>query len=179
MQRLFLLLLAAVALTVGSSFLFHATMQESRRTPPKTCDELDKVDYEPETRLLGDKIVISTLDVNSDEGNQVNSAEKLFSPHRTKWVRSKKPDTMRPGPWTTVLFVEGNKANPVHLKLEFRNHASYGVDAKWLNEKLLFLQVWWGRIGSTDLILDVETSQVLYCESASYLQLILPCDQKQ
>lgn len=179
MQRLFLLLMAAVALTVSSGFLFHATMQESRPTPPKPCDELDKVDYEPETRLLGDKIVISTLDVNADDGKQVNGAEKLFSPHRTKWVKSKKPDTMRPGPWTTILFVEGNKANPVHLKLEFRDHASYGVDAKWLNEKLIFLQVWWGRIGSTDLILDVETNQVLYCESASYLQLILPCDQKE
>lgn len=178
MQRLFLLLLAAGALAVCSGFLFPAATQEPKPTPPKMCDELDKVDYAPE-KLLGDKIVISTLDANSDEEKQVNSAEKLFSPHRTRWVMSKRPDTMRPGPWTTVLFVEGNKANPVYLKLEFRNHASYGVDAKWLNEKLLFLQVWWGRIGSTDLILDVETNQVLYCESASYLKLILPCDQKQ
>ncbi len=179
MQRLFLLLLAVVALAVRSDFLFQAATQETKPTPPKMCDELDKVDYAPETRLLGDTIVISTLDANSDEGKQVNSAEKRFSPHQTRWVTSNRPDTMRPGPWTTVLFVEGNKANPGYLKLEFRNHASYGVDAKWLNEKLLFLQVWWGRVGSTDLILDVETSQVLYCESASYLKLILPCDQKQ
>jgi hypothetical protein len=40
--------------------------------------------------------------------------------------------------------------------------------ARWINEKLLFIEIWWGRFVSSDLIVNVETGQVMYHEQASY-----------
>jgi hypothetical protein len=37
----------------------------------------------------------------------------------------------------------------------FRDHGNT-FSANWINEKLLFVQVWWGRIASSDIILDVN-----------------------
>src|SRR5262245_44647589 len=37
-------------------------------------------------------------------------------------------------------------------------------DVKWINEKLLFMRPWWGRIAATDIIYDVEKEQVIYSE---------------
>ncbi len=62
------------------------------------------------------------------------------------------------------------------LKLRVVDHASGGVQVQWLNEKLLFVEVWWGRIASTDLILDVSTKTFLYREMAEYGEMVQPCD---
>lgn len=44
----------------------------------------------------------------------------------------------------------------------------YGLtDVKWINEKLLFMRPWWGRIAATDIIYDVENEQVVYAESVT------------
>lgn len=42
----------------------------------------------------------------------------------------------------------------------------YGLsDIRWLNEKLLFMRPWWGRIQGTDIIYDVEREQIVYAEN--------------
>jgi len=43
----------------------------------------------------------------------------------------------------------------------------YGVsDIKWINEKLLFMRIWWGRIAIDDVIFDVEREALVYTEPA-------------
>jgi len=37
-------------------------------------------------------------------------------------------------------------------------------DVRWLNEKLIFMRAWWGRIAATDLIFDVEREKVIHAE---------------
>lgn len=37
-------------------------------------------------------------------------------------------------------------------------------DVRWLNEKLIFMRPWWGRIAATDLIFDVEREKIVYAE---------------
>jgi hypothetical protein len=101
------------------------------------------------------------------------------SPHGTAFYVMRHPDTTRPSPWKTVMYVFGNKARPLRLKIEIANHVSAGVRASWINEKLLWLQVWRGRIVSTDLILNIETAQFLYGEEANYSALILPREGKE
>jgi hypothetical protein len=88
------------------------------------------------------------------------------------------PDFMKNGPWNTDIYVLGNRANPLKLKVTFLDHGNEGVRVKWLNEKLLFFQVWWGRIVSTDLILDVDTSKWIYSQNANYGNIVMPCDEK-
>jgi hypothetical protein len=45
----------------------------------------------------------------------------------------------------------------------------------WINDKLLFVQVWWGHIASSDLILDVEKENFLYDKLANDGKLSEPC----
>jgi len=40
-------------------------------------------------------------------------------------------------------------------------------EVKWINEKLLFMRPWWGRIAATDLIYDVEAEKVVYAEGVT------------
>ncbi len=41
----------------------------------------------------------------------------------------------------------------------------FGINKpKWINEKLIFITVWWGRIAATDIIYDVEKEKVIYLE---------------
>lgn len=44
-------------------------------------------------------------------------------------------------------------------------------DVKWINEKLLFMRPWWGRIVGSDLIYDVEAEKIIHAETVtdSYL----------
>lgn len=37
-------------------------------------------------------------------------------------------------------------------------------EVRWVNDKLIFMRVWWGRIAATDMLFDVETEQVPYAE---------------
>jgi len=44
-----------------------------------------------------------------------------------------------------------------------------------LNEKLIFGEVWWGRIYATDFIFDVEQRKFSYREMAHFGELMEPC----
>lgn len=44
-------------------------------------------------------------------------------------------------------------------------------EVRWINEKLLFMRPWWGRIVATDIIYDVEKEIVIYAEPVSPGQL--------
>lgn len=39
------------------------------------------------------------------------------------------------------------------------------TDTRWINEKLLFMRAWWGKVVATDLIYDVEKEMVIHAES--------------
>jgi hypothetical protein len=53
-----------------------------------------------------------------------------------------------------------------------------GVRVKCLNEKILFLQVWWGRIAS-QILFWISTPQNGFTRSnANYENIIMPCDEK-
>ena len=52
------------------------------------------------------------------------------------------------------------------------DHASYGVEHSWLNEKALFVRVWWGRIVSTDFVLDTDRVSFVYVEGVNYFRLV-------
>ena len=81
------------------------------------------------------------------------------SPQGTKWFTQTQPDFTKNGPWTTTMLV--GDENGTLWKLVFPNHGSGGVTARWINDQLLFLSVWPGRIVSIDLILNVETGNFL------------------
>ncbi len=38
------------------------------------------------------------------------------------------------------------------------------TNVQWVNEKLIFMRAWWGRIAATDILFDVESEKVIYSE---------------
>jgi len=108
----------------------------------------------------------------------VGAGERRDSPQGTRWLVAVEPDYTRPGPWTTVLAVSGNPTGGELLRATFRDHGSGGVRTTWLNERLLFVQVWWGRIASSDLVIDVERGALLVAEDADLAAFLGPCESR-
>lgn len=72
-----------------------------------------------------------------------------------------------------VFVVEGGRpsgritihAEKAHL-IEIQFVDLFGLsDVRWLNEKLILMRPWWGRIAATDLVFDVEREKIIYAES--------------
>lgn len=85
-----------------------------------------------------------------------------FSANKAYFFHVLRPNTSETGPWDTVLSVDNERAGLLQVVL--KSHSSSNVDVKWINEKLLFIRVWWGRVVGTDLILDVEREAFIYRE---------------
>ena len=79
------------------------------------------------------------------------------------WVRN--PDTSKPRPWSAGVIVDVERDTRSMLLFE---NISNPITPRWLNEKLIFLRVAWGRIVFSDLIFDVEKNTVIYHEQAVY-----------
>ena len=54
---------------------------------------------------------------------------------------------------------------PYLLKLEFPDVRDMN-DVRWINERLLFVRAWRGRIAASDIIINVETGSVVHQEPA-------------
>jgi HEAT repeats len=91
-------------------------------------------------------------------------------------VKREKPGGGTLSPNKGYLFVlEGGRptgkvtihAEKDHLvEIEFRELFALS-DVRWINEKLLFMRPWWGRIAGTDVIYDVENEIVVHAETVT------------
>ena len=51
------------------------------------------------------------------------------------------------------------------VKITIKNHyPNFSITARWINERLVYLEVWWGRILGSSYLLDVENERVIYRE---------------
>ena len=142
---------------------------------PTECPQYDQVQYSASRR--GPAIVIERLPALSGPASGAGD-ERHLSPHGTASYILREPDTSKPGPWSTGIEIHGNQARPISMRLRTAEHISGGVRVRWLNEKLLWLQVWRGRVVSSDLILDIDTRRVIYEQEANYNALIVPCSMR-
>ena len=90
-----------------------------------------------------------------------------------KTIKTEKPKTGKFSPNKSYFFVaEGGRPNGKITIYAEKDHLVqitfselFGLsDIKWINEKLLFMRPWWGRIAATDIIYDVEKEKVIYSE---------------
>lgn len=143
------------------------------------CPEYDLISYSAPRELLRERV---QLEPNTEVGGRfpaLRRFEELQSPFRTAHALISRPDTKQRGPWTTVIAIRGNEARPLDLLITIKDHGTGGVRPKWINDKLFAFRVWWGRVVETDVIVNVETSELVYFEEASFQQTLLPCDEKQ
>lgn len=87
------------------------------------------------------------------------SPERHTAPNKAYWYALIRPDHTKDGPWNSEVLIYTERDHLVRLRDIRDCH-----EVRWVNEKLLFIRVWWGRICATDLILDVEREQIVYRE---------------
>ena len=153
-----------------SCLLFMCAAQSCGQTDVKCDDRI--VAYGAAPKEIAKKIEI--LDVSRPTPAST-SGKRVTSPQGTAWFVESDPDYMSTkSPWTTVLHVGGLGHAEVFLQASFKDHGNT-FSASWINEKLIFIQVWWGRIASSDMILDISSHKFIYNEFAHYGELIHPC----
>jgi hypothetical protein len=167
--------------TVLTSLAILVSTAPEAWTLQSECAEYDRVIYSKANDLRVDRgdgtateVVRRVLPPDTQPSSDLLTLKKERSPQGTVFF-VQAPETDRPG--NTSVHIFGNKVHPLALRVNVSNHL-YEVQPRWINEKLLSMQVWVGRIASWDLILDVETQKFIYAEGANYGSSILSCSEK-
>ena len=109
-----------------------------------------------------DKEIVETQ-ISLERNHRAETAgERFKSPNNAYFYTMQEPDYLQPSPWDTTISIYNEREGLLELKIS--KHASYKPTVRWINEKLLYIRIWWGRILGTDVILDVETESILYRE---------------
>lgn len=66
------------------------------------------------------------------------------------------------GWWSTTIYVDHERDHA--LTIQIIDHNQWNVQAAWINEKLLYVSVWWGRIVGSYFIVDVEREKIIFKE---------------
>ncbi len=140
---MFLFLLAAPAFTQQ----FH--------TPPDKWKE-PRIYHTEFDRAYTDRIVITKETAGRTD------RDKVMSPNGAYWFSIVAPDTAKPGPWSTDMFVFNEREGLIRIRL--KDHSTYDVSARWINEKLIYIQFWLGRVLGICFIYDAETEKIIYKE---------------
>src|SRR5258708_6202529 len=102
------------------------------------CDDA-RVVYSPFDKTYSKRIIFKSV---TDTEDPPQNARKEYSPGRKMWMAAVEPDTSKPGLWNTSIYFVSNSNEEV-WKLTFVDQRGAGV--KWLSEKLVFGQAWWGE----------------------------------
>ena len=87
-------------------------------------------------------------------------ADRVRSPNGRYSFLFRYPDADAPRPWTSFLYVDvgGDRS----LRLTLKDHGTTRPTARWINEELIFVRVWWGAMVGSDLIVDVPRQRFIY-----------------
>ncbi|UCD75699.1 MAG: hypothetical protein JSV91_02055 [Phycisphaerales bacterium] len=86
--------------------------------------------------------------------------KRELSPNGAYWYGVMEDDRTQPGPWHAKVVVYNER--DYHLDLTVHDYRH--IKARWVNEKLLYVELWWGRILGTCLVVDVESEKIIHAE---------------
>ena len=89
--------------------------------------------------------------------------KKVFSSNNAYWYAVQGADYTKVGPYSTNILIY-NERKGYLIDLQLIEHSQYEPNIKWINEKLIYVDVWWGRILGSSIIFDVEKEQIIYKE---------------
>lgn len=87
---------------------------------------------------------------------------RVYSPNHGYWLYVEEPEYGKNGPWDTHVYISNEREELIHISL--LDHEDYVTRFEWINEKLVYVSIWWGRVLGTYLIYDVEREQVVIKE---------------
>ncbi|MGE0268161.1 MAG: hypothetical protein AB7S78_06885 [Candidatus Omnitrophota bacterium] len=88
-----------------------------------------------------------------------SAAEPVWSPNGAYRLVTVPPDFSREGPWNTRIYIDHERGSV--LVVEIKDHNQWMPQVEWINEKLVYVSVWWGRILGSYFIIDVEQEKII------------------
>lgn len=147
----FLGIMAAVGLALASSAEWH--------TPPNKWTK-PRVYHTPFDDRYSSRVKIGQDFV------PVQLTEKTWSPNKTYWFITTDPDLKKEGPWNTTISVFNERDYLTQILLLDHNNSKPKV--RWINEKLLYIEAWWGRVLGTCMVYDAEREEIIHKEMANW-----------
>jgi hypothetical protein len=92
--------------------------------------------------------------------------EKVVSPNKAYWYVLTISDTTKPGPFSGTVHVYNERDYLIQIQL--LDIKSGALTASWINEKLIHMRVWLGRVLGFDVVFDVEKEQIVYREMVNW-----------
>lgn len=164
-MRSFISLLAFVAIACS------AQAQEALQS----CSEAVVRYSAPQLVPLKGHVAVKRLAVRPalpPEDEEEGAEDKRWAPqHTAAFTRVTRPGLN--GPDTVALEIFSVKTH-ARWRMDF-NRELDSVEARWINDELIFVRAWWGRIVSTDLIFELGSGRFLYAREANYGPLTQPC----
>lgn len=115
-----------------------------------------------EPRIYHDGGAAEPIPIRRVEGALGGEAER--SPNGAYGFRIVEPDDSAGLSEPTLVLVDNERPYLLRMSLE----GGRSVTASWVNEKLVFVRVWWGRIAGTDYLVDVEREEVVHAETVRF-----------
>jgi hypothetical protein len=138
---------------------------------PASSQELPRVIYRADTAgYFSDHLKITRLDRLPES---ITEIQKKENSNKTAYYYVHEADFTKSGPWNSYAVVDNIGEGNI-LELRFLDHASYGVRLDWINDKLLHVKEYLGRIIALDLILDTSNGKLIYQEVEDYFQILHP-----
>jgi hypothetical protein len=107
-------------------------------------------------------------------GPECKQCPGTLTPQSTSRFIERDPDYTKPGPWDTTLFIGNSTTSKTLLTVTVVKHGNT-FSTHWINDQLLFVQIRWGRVTSSDIVLNADTGTPLYDRLARYDELVEPC----
>ena len=85
---------------------------------------------------------------------------KRYSGNGAYWLHVREDARVGVGPWISEITIYNER--DYALRLNF-NRAK-GIKANWVNNKLIYAEVWWGHALGSYALIDVETESIIQAE---------------
>lgn len=141
-----------------------------------SCNELEVEYSAPILIPLDSRIHVRQLPVKPNRVQEESDpAYQSYSPQRTAaFNRVRIAVTMKNQPHVNSIEIFTMSGKPRAWGIDVIDPKD-NVQLMWLNEDLLFMRVWWGRIVSTDLIFELHSGKFLYAQEANYGSMVQTC----
>lgn len=113
-------------------------------TEPRIFHEPFRPEFESRVAIHSRRVFPETLP----------DGERVRSPNGGYWYLLVTADFSNAAPWSSQIYVYNDRVDL--LQVELRNHGNASPQAHWINEKLMYISVWWSRVLGSYMILDVE-----------------------
>ncbi len=91
--------------------------------------------------------------------------DKVFSPNKAYWFSVIEPNSINSAIRDAQINIYNERDYILCINLLQLNH--YQITTNWINEKLIYIDAWWGRVLGVNLIFDVEKEIFIYKENVN------------